>query len=71
MLPPAADGKEIQLFNSKVLGQPTNDGVKLLVDKKGDEIEPYMISTDIKCGKYYAASVYYPKKVSFEEAKVA
>lgn len=71
MLSPAAYGKEIQLFNTEVLGQPTKDSVKLLVDKKGDEIEPYMVSTDIKCGKYYAASVYYPKKVSFEEAKAS
>jgi hypothetical protein len=68
---PSAYGKDIQLFNTEVLGQSTKDSVKLLVDKKGDEIEPYMISTDIKCGKYYAASVYYPQKASFEEAKAS
>ena len=71
LLSPAADGKEIQLFNTEVLGQSTKDGVKLLVDKKADEIEPYVIKTDIKCGIYYAASVYYPEKVTFEEARAS
>jgi len=63
-----AQAKDIQLFNPNFFGQPTSSSIKLLYDKKGDEIEPYMVKTDIKCGKYTAATAVYSKKVSFDEA---
>jgi hypothetical protein len=65
-----AHAKDIQLFNPEIFGQPTSNAVKPLHDKVTDEIEPYMVTTDIKCGKYYAASIYYSKKkVTFAEAR--
>lgn len=65
-----AQAKDIQLLNPDFFGQPTSNSIKLLYDKKADEIQPYMVTTDIKCGKYFAASVYYSKKrVSFAEVR--
>ncbi len=63
--------RDVQLFNPNLFGQPTSTAVKLLSDKKSDEIEPYMVSTDIKCGKYYAASIFYRGKVTFEEIRTS
>lgn len=64
-----AEAKDIQLFNPDIFGQPTSTAIKTLQDKKSDETEPVNILLDIKCGKYYAASVFYPKKVTFTEAR--
>ena len=64
-----AQAKDIQLFNPDVLGQPTSAVIKLLFDKKADEIEPSTVTTDIKCGQYKATSVFYPKEVTFAQAK--
>lgn len=61
--------KDIQLLNPEFFGQPTLNAIKLLYDKKSDESEPYNITTDIKCGIYYAASVFYSKNVTFAEAR--
>jgi hypothetical protein len=66
-----AQARDVQLFNPDLFGQPTSTAVKLLVDKKPGEIEPYMVSTDIKCGKYYAASIFYRGKVTFEEIRTS
>lgn len=64
-----AQAKDIQLLNPDFFGKPTLSAIRLLYDKKSDEIEPYMVTADIKCGKYYAASVYYSKKVAFADAR--
>ena len=69
LLTSAAQAKDMQLFNPEIFGQPTSNAVKLLFDKKIAEIEPYMVTTDIKCGKYHAASVFYRGKVSFDEIR--
>jgi len=55
-----AGAKHVQLLNPEFFGQPTSTAIKLLYDKKPDEIEPYMVTTDIKCGEYCAASAFYP-----------
>lgn len=64
-----AEAKDIQLFNPDIFGQPISTAIKTLQDKKSDETEPVNILLDIKCGKYYAASVFYPKKVTLAEAR--
>jgi hypothetical protein len=69
LLTSIAEAKDVQLFNPEIFGQPTANAIKLLNDKKPDEIEPYMVTTDIKCGKYHAASVFYRGKVSFSEIR--
>jgi hypothetical protein len=67
----SAHARDVQLFNPDIFGQPTSTAVKLLIDKKSDEIEPYMVSTDIRCGKYYAASIFYRGKATFEEIRAS
>jgi len=71
LLCPIVWAQDLQLFNPDFLGQPTTNAIKLLLDKKADEIEPYMVTTDIKCGKYIAASAFYPKKVTFAQARAS
>src|ERR1700690_1631635 len=66
-----AQAKDIQLLNPAFFGQPTTSAIRPLFDKKGGEVEPYMMTTDIKCGKYSAASVFYPKSVSFTDVRAA
>jgi hypothetical protein len=63
--------RDVQLLNPEFFGQPTSMAVKILYDKKPDEIEPYMVMTDIKCGKYHAASVFYRGKVTFAEVRAS
>jgi hypothetical protein len=65
----SSQAKDIQLFNPDLFGQPTSNAVKLLYDKKSDESEPSNITTDIRCGKYYAASVFYASYVTFSDAR--
>ncbi len=64
-----AQAKDIQLLNPEFLGQPTSNTVKLLYDKKSDEIEPSIVTVDIKCGRYNASTVFYPGKVTFKQAR--
>ncbi|HYA13263.1 MAG TPA: hypothetical protein VEF33_02880 [Syntrophales bacterium] len=66
-----ANARDVQLLNPEFFGRPTSMAVKLLYDKKTDEIEPYMVTTDIKCGKYHAASVFYGEKVTFAEVRAS
>jgi hypothetical protein len=61
--------KDIQLLNPDFFGQPTSNAIKLLYDKKSDEGEPYNVTADIKCGIYYAASVFYSNNTTFNEAR--
>jgi hypothetical protein len=64
-----SEGKELQLFNTAVLGQPVEKNIKLLQDKAPDSIEPVTVMVDIKNGIYIAATIQYPDKLSFEEAR--
>ena len=60
----------VQLFDPGIFGKPTSEPVKLLIDKKlPEEIEPYVIWTDVRCGRYIAASVYYRKPVTIEDVR--
>jgi hypothetical protein len=56
----------VQLFNTEVLGQPTSQAVTLLAGPAEGDAEPYVVSSDIACGSYYAASVYYRTPVTFQ-----
>ncbi len=71
LLASTAQAKDVQLFNPDLFGQPTSTAVKLLIDNHSDEIEPYMVTTDIKCGKYYAASIFYRGKVTFKDIRTS
>lgn len=71
LLSTIAEAKDIQLFNPDVLGQSTATELKLLQDKKGDQIEPIGILVNSKEGRFIAATVIYPKEVTFQAARDA
>jgi hypothetical protein len=64
-----AHAKEIQLLNPDFFGKLTSTMIKLLYDRQSDELEPYMVTADIKCGRYSAATAFYPNKVTFADAR--
>ena len=64
-----ADAKDIQLFNPDIFGQATTTSIKPLRQKQSDEISPISVLLDMQCGKYRAASVFYPKRVTFADAE--
>jgi len=53
----------VQLLNPDVLGQPTSQPVKLLADGAPGRAEPFVLWTDVRCGRYVAASAFYRKPV--------
>jgi hypothetical protein len=64
-----ANAKGIQLFNTNILGSSTNQAIKLMQDSKPGDVEPETIMIGIKEGKYFAATVRYPKDLSIKDAK--
>jgi len=64
-------GETIQYFNPEIFGQSIHDTIVLLRPAKNNAVSPLAISTDIKEGKYSAATVTYPKEISFQEVKTA
>ena len=69
LLPPMALAKDIQLFNADILGQPTSNEIKLLQNKKPNEVEPFTTLLNIRNGVYVAATIMYPEEVTFQEAR--
>ncbi len=64
-----SDGQNLQLFNTGILGQPAETPVKLLQPCKAGDVRPENIMVDIREGKYFAATIRYPKDVTLEEAR--
>jgi hypothetical protein len=67
----AAEARDIQLFDTEVLGKPTGATVKLLRDRKANEIEPIVVMVDVEKGKYVAATLLYPRSATFHEARAS
>lgn len=61
----------LQLFNVAILKQPSDKLVTLLLPKRDGDIEPETVMVDIGDGRFYAATVRYPKKVTLEHARSA
>jgi hypothetical protein len=61
---------DVQVFNTDVLGQPTSQPIRLLVDKKSGDSEPFVLWTDVACGRYIAASAFYQKPVVVSDVVV-
>lgn len=66
-----AEAKDIQLFNTEVLGKSTANALKLLQDKKADQIEPTGILVNSKESRIIAATVIYPGEITFKDARTA
>jgi hypothetical protein len=65
----AAYAKDVQLFNPNIFGQTTSNAVRILQDKRFDEIEPGNIILDIKNNKFVGATVLYSKPTTFAEVR--
>ena len=65
------EAKDLQLFNTAVLGSSTQDYPQLFYDKKPGDVEPSSIQVDVEKGKYRGAIVYYPHELSIEEARAS
>ena len=66
-----AEATELQHFNVNVFGNSIEKPVKFLNAKKKNDIEPLTVLVDVKDGIYYAATIMYPKKLTFEEARAS
>jgi len=58
-------------LNPDFIGQPATALVETLYELKADGIEPYMVTTDVRDGRYYTASVFYPATLGFADARAA
>ncbi len=61
----------LRLFNTDVFGKKANEPVLLLRNAEKSQIDPETVMVDLEKGVYYAATVRYPKPVSFAEARKA
>ena len=59
----------LRLFNTAIFGKSTTDQIVLLKPAIPGQLAPETIMVDLDKGKYFAATVRYPKKVSFAEAR--
>jgi hypothetical protein len=67
----APGGPALQLPNPGIFGTPTTQPVKLLVDNQPGDIEPFVVWSDIRCGRYFAMSAFYRKPVTLADARAA
>jgi hypothetical protein len=67
----AAQPTGVQLPNPAVFGKETTEPVKLLVDKTPGDVEPYVIWSDVRCGRYFAASAFYRQPATAAAVKAA
>ena len=66
---PPEGTRQVQLFDTAVLGRSVADGPALLLPKSQGQTEPATVHVDIACGRYYSALVGYWPFVSFDEVK--
>jgi len=59
----------LRLFNTDIFGISSANAVVLLRPSQKGQIDPETVMVDINKGKYFAATVSYPKTISLEEAR--
>jgi hypothetical protein len=62
-------GHLLRLFNTGVFGLSMNDAAVLLEPRLPGALNPTTIMVDVDKDRYFAATVTYPKKISFAEAR--
>lgn len=65
----AAQVSAVQLPDPDMFGRSTGEAVKLLVDKKTGDVEPMVVWSDVRCGKYVAASAFYDRPATTDLVK--
>jgi hypothetical protein len=61
--------RDLRLLDTSVFGKRTTDAVVLLKPEREGTLDPETVMVDLEKGQYYAATVRYPKKMSFEAAR--
>jgi hypothetical protein len=71
--PVAAGDKptKLRLFDTSVFGKRTTDAIVLLERPRPGALDPETVMVDIHKGQYYAATVRYPKEITFDAARSA
>lgn len=64
-------GADIRYFHPGIFGRSANEPVTLLLPGNTEALHPLTIMTDIKESRYFAATVCYPKTITFEEVREA
>ena len=59
----------LRLFNTDVFGKSTTDPVVLLKPLEKGQLDPETVMVDVDKGRYYGATVNYPKKLTLAEAR--
>jgi hypothetical protein len=62
---------DLQLLNTEVFHQSVDIPITTLRSRRLDQIEPSVIQLDVADGKYYAATLIYPKTLAFSDARRA
>lgn len=60
---------DLRLFNTSVFGKQTTDAVVLLEPERAGTLDPETVMVDIEKGQFNAATIRYPKEMSFEAAR--
>lgn len=61
----------LRLLNTEIFGKSASDTIKLLSPGAPDKLNLQNVLVDVDKGKYFAATVRYPKKISFAEARAS
>jgi len=62
---------KIRLLNTKIFGHSADDAVVLLQPNDGSKVDPEYVLTDIKGGRYYAATVCYPPTLTVDDVRTS
>jgi len=60
---------KLRLLNTKIFGHSADDAVVLLQPNDGSKVDPEYVLTDIKDGRYYAATVCYPPTLTVDDVR--
>lgn len=61
----------VQLTDPSVFGRRTIESVRLLLDSKEGDAEPFAVYTDIRCGRYLGMTVHYRPEATEAAVKAA
>lgn len=60
---------DLRLLNTSVFGKRTTDAVVLLQPEQPGTLDPETVMVDVSKGQYYAATIRYPKDMTFEAVR--
>ena len=61
--------RHLRFFNTAIFGKTTAEPVVLLKPALSGQLDPETVMVDIDKGRYFAATVRYPRRISFADAR--